>query len=369
MSITTDLLTAIEHKVAAGERLSFADGVTLMTSPELLRVGRLADAVRRRVVGAEVYFIANRHINHTNICKNRCSFCAFSRDEGEAGAYLLGLDEILAKARESAAEGATELHIVGGEHPDLPYSEIRRMITELHQALPEVHLTAFTASEIVHFAGQTGMTEEQVLRDLISVGLGSLPGGGAEILADRVRGIVCEKKISGDKWIEVHQTAHRLGLRTNATMLYGHRETIEERVDHLLRLRAAQDQTGGFQAFIPLAFHPQNTKLAHLPGPSAVDDLKAIAVSRLLLDNFAHIKAYWVMLGLKLAQIALFFGADDLDGTIVEETITHMAGGQTEQAVPREELVRLIQDAGRRPVERDTFYRPVSRIPAGEEVR
>ncbi len=378
----SDPLSRIEEKLLSGDRLDSADGLALLRSDDLLRLGRMADAARRRQVAAtrasegradpagsapegeppdDVYFINNRHINHTNICKNRCELCAFSRDEGEDGAYLMTLDEVLAKARASAAEGATEFHIVGGEHPTLGYGPIRDMIAGLHEACPDVTLTAFTASEIVHFAEISGMSEQQVLLDLKLVGLASLPGGGAEVFAPRVRGMVCSRKISGEKWLQVHKLAHRLGLPTNATMLYGHRETLEERVDHLLRLREAQDETGGFQAFIPLAFHPRNTRLAELTLTTGVDDLKMLAVSRLVLDNFAHIKAYWVMVGLKLAQLSLFFGVDDVDGTIVEETITKAAAGEAGQAVPRNELVRLIRDAGRTPVERDTFYRAVRR--------
>ncbi|MCJ7795303.1 MAG: aminofutalosine synthase MqnE [Thermoleophilia bacterium] len=378
MAVTTrtDALAAVEDKVLAGERLDAADGLALLRSPDLLRVGRLADAVRRRVVAAspavasgeatvdDAYFINNRHINHTNICKNRCDFCAFSRDEGEEGAYLMTLDEVLAKARASPAEGVTEFHIVGGEHPGLSYDAIREMIAGLHEACPGVVLTAFTASEIVHFAQMSRMSEEDVLLDLKAAGLGALPGGGAEVFARRVREMVCAKKISGEKWLEIHMLAHRLGLPTNATMLYGHRETLEERVDHLLRLREAQDETGGFAAFIPLAFHPRNTKLADLSPTTGVDDLKMLAVARLMLDNFPHIKAYWVMIGLKLAQVSLYFGVDDLDGTIVEETITKAAGSEAGQAVARNELVRLIRDTGRLPVERDTFYRAVRRYDA-----
>lgn len=373
---STDALATVEDKVLAGARLDAADGLALLRSPDLLRVGRLADAARRRVAAAspavtsgeatvdDVYFINNRHINHTNICKNRCDFCAFSRDEGEEGAYLMTLEEVLTKAREGMAGGATEFHIVGGEHPNLSYAAIRGMIAGLHQACPEVVITAFTASEIVHFAQMSDMSEEEVLLDLKAAGLGALPGGGAEVFARRVREMVCAKKISGEKWLEMHMLAHRLGLPTNATMLYGHRETLEERVDHLLRLREAQDQTGGFAAFIPLAFHPRNTKLADLAPTTGVDDLRMLAVSRLMLDNFPHIKAYWVMIGLKLAQVSLHFGVDDLDGTIVEETITKAAAGDAGQAVARNELVRLIRDAGRVPVERDTFYRAVRRFEA-----
>lgn len=362
-----DVLDEIEEKVLSGERLSAADGLTLLRSTELLRLGRLADLARRRRAAAAsadpdaVYFINNRHVNHTNVCKNRCRFCAFSRDDGEEGAYTLSLDQVLAKAREAVGLGATELHIVGGENPNLSYGEVRGMIAALKEQAPEVTLTAFTASEIVHFAGQSGLSEEQVLLDLVAAGLGSLPGGGAEVFSERVRTEVCPKKLSGERWIEIHQLAHRLGLPTNATMLYGHVESLEERVDHLLRLRAAQDESQGFQAFIPLAFHPKNTELAGLAGPTGVEDLKMLATARLLLDNFPHIKAYWVMVGLKLAQVSLYFGVDDVDGTIVEETITRAAGSEAGQAMSRNELVRIIRDAGRVPIERNTFYRAVRR--------
>ncbi len=346
----------IERKVQAQERLSFAEGVALFECGDLLWLGRLADSVRQRLHGDAVYFVRNRHINHTNICKNRCVFCAFSRGEGEAGAYTLSLDQIVAKARASLAEGVTEFHIVGGEHPALSFVEVEEMIARLHALAPGVTLTAFTASEIAHFAATSGLSVEQVLRRLKSVGLGSLPGGGAEVFASRVRDLVCPRKISANEWLHVHMTAHRCALPTNATMLYGHVETVEERVDHLVRLREAQDETGGFQAFIPLSFHPVHTGLSHLPGPSGVEDLTVLAVSRLMLDNFAHIKAYWIMLGLKLAQIGLFFGADDLDGTVVEEVITRMAGGVSDGDLTVEELVHQVRTAGRVPVERDTFY-------------
>jgi aminodeoxyfutalosine synthase len=355
-------LAVVERKLEHGERLEAADGLALLATHDLLGLGRLADTFRRGRGGDEVYFITNRHINHTNVCKNRCSFCAFSRDAEDEGAYTMALEDVLTRAAESAAEGVTELHIVGGEHPALPYSYYREMIARLHGLAPSVQLTAFTASEISHFSDISGLTVEEVLLDLKAAGLSTLPGGGAEVFSARVRDMVCPKKISAAEWLAVHQAAHRCGLPTNATMLYGHVETPAERVDHLLRLRGAQDATGGFQAFIPLAFHPQNTKLSSLPGPTGTDDLKMLAAARLILDNFEHIKAYWVMVGLKLAQVSLFFGVDDLDGTIVEETITHAAGGRTEQAVSREELVRVITDAGRIAVERDAFYLELRRF-------
>jgi len=356
-----DPLAAVEGKVTEGERLSASDGVALFESSDLLRVGRLADRVRRERAGDEVYFVVNRHINYTNVCRNRCRFCAFSRAEGEAGAYTLTVAEVLAKAREGLAQGATEIHIVGGENPSLAYESIRAMIAGIREMDPVVHIKAFTASEIACFADMERVTPEEVLRDLKAAGLDSMPGGGAEILRAEVRRKVCPAKISGERWLEIHRSAHGLGLRTNATMLYGHVETYEDRVDHLLRLREAQDETGGFQAFIPLAFLPKNSALSYLPPTTGAEDLKTMAVARLLLDNFRHIKAYWVMTGLKLAQIALFFGANDMDGTVVEEVISLMSEAGHGQAVAKSELVRVIRDAGRIPVERDALYGVVRR--------
>lgn len=364
-----DPLSVVETRVARGERLSAADGLALFQSPELLRVGRLADGVRRRKVGDDVYFVVNRHINYTNVCRNRCHFCAFSRNDGEPGAYSLTVEEVLAKALEGIEQGATEIHIVGGEHPTLPYAEVRAMISGIREMSPTVHIKAFTASEIVHFAEGEGMQPEQILSDLRSAGLDSLPGGGAEVFAAEVRTQICPAKISGDLWLKVHAIAHGLGLRTNATMLYGHIERYEDRVDHLLRLRAAQDETGGFQAFIALAFQPAaGTPLGHLPSTTGVDDLKTMAVARLLLDNFDHIKTYWVMTGLKLAQTALFFGANDMDGTVVEEVISLMSGAGHGQVLSKSELVRVIRDAGRAPVERDGLYRVMRRYDQAEAV-
>jgi aminodeoxyfutalosine synthase len=361
-----DPLAVVEGKVARGERLSAADGLALFESPDLLRVGRMADGVRRSKVGDDVYFVVNRHINYTNVCRNRCQFCAFSRDEGEEGAYTLTVDDVLEKAREAAEQGATEIHIVGGENPSLPYASIRSMVAGIRKLAPAIHVKAFTASEIAYFAQAEGITAEEVLLDLKRAGLDSMPGGGAEILRAEVRTRVCPVKISGERWLEIHMVAHRLGLKTNATMLYGHVETYEDRVDHLLRLRAAQDETGGFQAFIPLAFQPKNSALSHLPATTGTDDLKTLAVARLLLDNFAHIKAYWIMTGLKLAQTALFFGANDMDGTVVEEVISLMSEAGHGQTVSKADLVRVIRATGRTPVERDALYKVVRRYEVGD---
>jgi len=351
----------IEEKVAAGGRLSFDDGVALFGCNDLIRLGRLADLARRRNAGDDVYFVNNRHINHTNVCGNRCRFCAFSAVEGADDAYTMTLDEVLERARASLADGITELHIVGGEHPSLPYEYYLEMISALHELDPSVHIQAFTASEIAFFARRSKQTVEEVLIQFREAGLGSMPGGGAEIFAPRVRGLVCERKISGQEWLDVMRIAHGVGIRSNATMLYGHVETVEERVDHLLRLRELQDETGGFGSFIPLAFHPANTELEELKGTTGFEDLKVLAISRLLLDNFANIKAFWIMIGIKLAQISLHFGVNDIDGTVVEEKITHAAGAETEQAIAKDELIRLIREAGRIPVERDTLYNEVRR--------
>lgn len=354
-------LAVIEEKVRAGERLCFEDGLILLESGDLLWIGSLADYARRRAVGDEVYFINNRHINHTNVCGNSCKFCAFSADEGAEDAYTLTLDEVVEKARASLADGITELHIVGGEHPSLPYGYYLDMIRALHELDPSVHIQAFTASEISFFARKAKKPVKEVLEEFRQAGLGSMPGGGAEIFSSRVRGLVCDKKISGEGWLEVMRTAHSVGIKSNATMLYGHIETNEERIDHLLRLRELQDKTGGFGSFIPLAFHPAHTELDQLPPTTGFEDLRMLAVSRLMLDNFRNIKAFWIMIGIKLAQISLHFGVNDIDGTVVEEKITHAAGAQTEEAIAKGELIRLIRDAGRVPVERDTLYNVIRR--------
>ena len=357
-------LRGVWEKVAAGERLSGDDGLALLQSRDLLAVGALADYRRSRAVGDEVFFICNRHINHTNVCRNRCLFCAFSHENGDAEAYTLSVDEVLDKARESLTGGVTEIHIVGGEHPDLPYEYYLEMLRRLKELAPDVHIQAFTASEVAHLAGISGKPVGDVLTELKEAGLGSLPGGGAEIFSGRVRELVCERKISGAQWLDVMRAAHAVGLKSNATMLYGHVERPAEIVDHLLRLRELQDETGGFNSFIPLSFQPANTKLADLPGPSGYDDLLMLAVGRLVLDNFRHIKAFWINVGLKLAQVSLAFGVNDLDGTVVEEKISHAAGVDTGQELSREELIRMIRNAGRVPVERDTLYNVVRRYDA-----
>lgn len=346
----------ILEKIAAGERISADDGIRLYRSPDLLAVGYLANMVRERKNGNNAYFIYNQHINYSNICTNLCKFCAFGRPKDSDKAYEMSRDEVGAKVRERLAEPVSEIHMVGGIHPDLPFAYYTGLLREIKAIRPDIHVQAFTCVEIDHLAKLAGKPVDETLRLLMEAGLDSIPGGGAEVFSPRIRKLTCEKKLSGEGWLEVAKTAHRLGLKTNATMLYGHIETVEERIDHLAALRQAQDETGGFLAFIPLAFHPKNTEMANLSRTSGMDDLKNLAVARCFLDNFPHIKAYWVMIGPKMAQVALSFGADDVDGTVKEEIITHMAGADTEQAMSIDELVRLIKEAGRIPVQRGTLY-------------
>ena len=361
LTLTDATLKPIADKVLAGERLSFGDGVALYKTPDLLAVGWLANYVREKRHGNIAYYNVNRHLNPTNVCVAHCKLCAFGRDPGAPGAYTYSLEEMYGRAEEGVREGATEIHIVGGLHPDLPFDFFLELIRGLKQRHPQVHLKAFTMVEVHYFARIAKLTVEETLLKMKEAGVDSCPGGGAEIFHPRVRRIICDHKVSGRMWLSMAKKAHRLGLRSNATMLYGHVETEEERVDHLVLLREAQDETHGFVAFIPLAFHPENTPLAHIPKPTGYDDLRNIAVSRLLLDNFEHIKAYWIMLTPSIAQIALRFGANDMDGTVVEEKIYHDAGAKTAEFTPRNELERLIRAAGRVPVERDTLYNPIDR--------
>jgi aminodeoxyfutalosine synthase len=354
-------LEAIAEKVMAGVRLSFEDGVRLYKTPDLLALGWLANHVREKRHGNVAYYNVNRHINPTNVCVAHCKLCAFGRDPGAPGAYTFALEEMYERAAQGVREGVTEIHIVGGLHPDLPFEYFLELIRGLKQRHPHVHLKAFTMVEVHYFARIAKLSIDETLLRMKEAGVDSCPGGGAEIFHPRVRHIICDHKVSGRMWLSMAKKAHRIGLRSNATMLYGHVETVEERVDHLVLLREAQDETHGFVAFIPLAFHPDNTPLAHIPKPTGYDDLRNIAVSRLLLDNFDHIKAYWIMLTPSVAQIALRFGANDLDGTVVEEKIYHDAGAKTSEFTPRNELERLIRAAGRVPVERDTLYNPIDR--------
>ncbi|MDY0390259.1 MAG: aminofutalosine synthase MqnE [Desulfobulbus oligotrophicus] len=349
-------LKSILQKVRAGERLTIEDGRSLYNHPNILAVGYLANIVREQKNGNQAFFIYNQHINYSNICTNLCKFCAFGKEKGDALAYEMSVEEIKAKVRERLDEPIDEIHMVGGIHPDLPFSYYLDALRGIKEVRPDVHIQAFTCVEIHHLAQLAGQSVQQTLNDLVDAGLGSLPGGGAEVFSPRIRQATCERKLPGTGWLEVAKIAHQQGLRTNATMLYGHIETIDERLEHLDALRRTQDETGGFLAFIPLAFHPKNTQLTEHSGTTGINDLKNIAVSRLMLDNFPHIKAYWVMIGPKLAQVALSFGADDMDGTVKEEVITHMAGAETAQALGHKTLIRLIQEAGRQPVQRDTLY-------------
>jgi aminodeoxyfutalosine synthase len=354
-------LAPIAAKVLAGHRLDFADGLTLYGTSDVLAVGWLANHVRERMHGDITYFNVNRHINPTNVCVAACKLCAFGRKKGDPLGYTMALEEAYETAASGYSEAVTEFHIVGGLHPDLPLEYFLDLVQGLKKRFPKVHIKAFTMVEVAFLARRAKLTIEQTLIKLRDAGVDSMPGGGAEIFAPRVRSIICDHKIDGSEWLETARLAHKLGFRSNATMLYGHIENDEDRVDHLLKLREVQDETGGFQTFIPLAFHPENTPLDHLPVTTGLTDIRQIAVSRLLLDNFAHIKAYWQMLTPKIAQIALRFGADDLDGTVIEEKIYHDAGATTPQGMTRKDLCRLITEAGRVPVERDTLYHAVTR--------
>ena len=349
----------ILEKVEAGERLSCNDGIMLFKSNDILPLGYMANLVRNRINGDNTYFIYNQHINYSNICTNLCKFCAFGKDKSSDQAYEMDLETVKQKVRDRLDEPITEIHMVGGLHPDLPFSYYTDLLKGIKEVRPEVHIQAFTCVEIAHLAGLAGKSVGDTLEILKEAGLGSIPGGGAEVFAPRIRELTCEKKLPGKEWLEVAKSAHRHGLHTNATMLYGHIETMEERIEHLDALRLAQDETNGFLAFIPLAFHPKNTEMASLSSTTGIDDLKSIAVARLMLDNFPHIKAYWVMIGPKVAQVALSFGADDMDGTVKEEVITHMAGAETEQAIGSTTLVKLIKEAGRVAIERDTLYNTI----------
>jgi len=351
---------AIAAKVRENQRISPEEALSLFASNDLLVIGELAALANERKNGKNVFFNVNRHINPTNICVNRCAFCAFFRTSSDDGAYSLTLEDICRRAVEAEAAGATEVHIVGGLHPDLPFEFYEETLSALRRTVPSIHIKAFTAVEIDYFARISELSIEQVLKRLMAAGLGSMPGGGAEILVEEVRHKICPEKISGARWLEIIRQAHRSGLKTNATMLYGHLETVADRVAHMVMLRTLQDETGGFQAFIPLAFQPENSALKlNIKGTSGLDDLKTLAIARIFLDNFDHIKAYWVMLGEKIAQVSLAFGVNDLDGTVIEEKIGHDAGAASPQALTKSSIIQLISKAGKIPVERDTLYRPL----------
>ena len=354
-------LQRIAEKVEAGERLSFDEGVFLDERADVLALGRLANIVRERKNGNYAYYNTNVHLNPTNVCVYRCTFCAFRADLRAPKGYVFTDDMIRDRVLEARAAGATEIHVVGGLHHQKTFDWYLNVIRVIHETWPELHIKAWTPVEIYWFSFITKKPIRWVLEQMIEAGLGSMPGGGAEIFDEEVRAKICEHKADSQVWFDVHRTAHELGLRSNATMLYGHIEEGRHRVDHLCRLRALQDETGGFQTFIPLAFHPENTGLSHLPKPGGLMDLRMIALSRLMLDNFDHIKAYWIMLGEQTAQVALSFGADDIDGTVVHELIYHDAGAETPQGLTVKQLHHLIREAGREPVERDTLYRRVIR--------
>ncbi len=357
-----DRLAAITDKVSAGERLDRDDGLFLFDpAVPLHEVGALADMVRRRRHGSIACYNINSHLNPTNICVYRCIFCAFRSDLRDPKGYVMTDEQVLTRAEEAARAGCTEIHIVGGLHHQKDFDWYVHLVRIIHEAHPQLHIKAWTGVEINWFEFLTRRPVRSILEELIDAGLGSLPGGGAEIFHPEVRAKICEHKADAGKWLEIHRTAHELGLRTNCTMLYGHLETPYHRVDHLIRLRELQDETGGFQTFVPLAFHPENTGLSQRRKPSALEDLRVIAVSRLLLDNIPHIKAYWIMLGVGTAQAALAYGADDFDGTVRHELIYHDAGATTPQQLSVERIERLIREAGCVPVERDTLYRQVVR--------
>ena len=350
-------LADIDDRLGAGERLDAADGLRLFECPDLLAVGSLANREREKRHGGRTYFNYNLRLEPTNVCVANCLFCSFARlKPSDDAAYTMSLEQAWDKLRRRADQPLTELHIVNGLNPDLPFSYYTELLQGFKRIRPGIHLKCFTAVEIAYFADLYGMSDAQVLRELMDAGLDSLPGGGAEIFAERVRRKICDDKCGTERYLDIHRTAHRLGMRTNVTMLYGHIETFEERVDHMLRARALQDETGGFQAFIPLAFHPDNNQMRKLLAPSATDTLRVHAVARLMLDNIPHIKAFWIATGVDVAQTALWFGVDDLDGTVQEEKIYHMAGSPTPEGLTMTHLADLVRSAGREPLERDTFY-------------
>jgi aminodeoxyfutalosine synthase len=361
MQETDRWLAIIREKVEANQRLDFDDGVFLYEQADLFTLGELASLVRERKNHNFAYYNVNTHLNPTNVCVYRCTFCAFRADLKSPKGYVMTDEQILERAAEAERRGATEMHIVGGLHHQLPYDWYLNVIRIIHEAHPRLHLKAYTAVEWDWFQRLTGRPTKDLLAEFQDAGLGSLPGGGAEIFHPEVRDKICEHKADADSWLRIHREAHELGLRSNATMLYGHIEEARHRVDHLCRLRELQEQTGGFQTFIPLAFHPDNTGLSHIAKPTGLMDLRTMAISRLMLDNFPHIKAYWVMLGIKTAQVALSFGADDLDGTVVHEKIYHDAGSDSPQELSVTAIRRLIEEAGRVPIERDTLYHEVIR--------
>jgi aminodeoxyfutalosine synthase len=354
-------LSSIYDKVLAGDRLSFEDGVTLYKSHDLISIGAMANLVRERKNGNVAYFNRNLHINYTNICNKLCLFCAFDRLPGEEGGYTMYENDIRERFERWEGVRISEVHMVAGINPKLPFSYYTDLLKTVKAIRPDIHIKAFTMIELAQMVKLSGMSVEDTIQALKEAGLDSCPGGGCEVLSDRVHKELFRLKLGPKQWLDMQRNVHRCGLRSNATMLYGHIETMEERSQHFVQLRELQDETGGFQTFIPLAFHPDNTEISHLPPTTGVDDLKNVAVARLMLDNFQHIKAFWIMISPKLAQVSLSFGADDMDGTVLEEKITHEAGALTPQGLTLDELVRMIREAGREPVERDTLYNVLER--------
>ena len=354
-SVSDPNLIEIFLKLKKGEALSFEDGLYLYETEDIFGLATIANSWCESKNGKYAYFVVNRHINPTNYCVNRCAFCAFSKEKGDEGGYELSLDEILKKAEEAVVQGARELHIVGGLHPDWPFEYYVNIIKALKKNFPKVHIKAYTAVEIEYFSKISGKSIREVLLELKEAGLDSIPGGGAEIFNEDIRHVLCPEKTSSETWLRIHEVAHSIGIKTNCTMLYGHIETLEDRISHLIMLRELQERTGGFQAFIPLSFHPANTKIEAVPS-TGIEDLKTVAVCRLVFHNVPHVKAYWIMLGVGIAQLALLFGADDIEGTVYEEKITHSAGADSPQGLSKSELIRLIKDVGKIPVERDALY-------------
>ncbi|MBF0450919.1 MAG: aminofutalosine synthase MqnE [Candidatus Magnetomorum sp.] len=359
LSFKDNKLYPIKEKIEANIRLEFKDGLTLYDSNDLIGVGALADFIRRKRHGNKTFYIYNQHINYTNICKNRCLFCAFARERHEKGAYMYSAQDVHEMLIKNKHARIREIHMVGGIHPNAPFEYYLDLLKTIHSVRPDVHIKAFTAVEIDHFSSISGLSLSDTINTLKDAGLAMVPGGGSEVMSDRIHDELFPKKIGRQRWITVMKAVHAEGLTSNATMLYGHIETPDERIHHLIQLREIQDETNGFTAFIPLAFHSENTKLSHISPTSAFLDLKTTAIARLMLDNFDHIKAYWVMLGEKLAQVAQTFGADDLDGTIIDEKITHSAGARSSKGLTRDQLIHMIRSAGFEPVERDSFYMPV----------
>jgi len=359
ISFMDERLESIYSKVKKGSRLSKEDGICIYDTHDLLGLGHIANYARCARHGKKAFYIYNQHLNYTNICKNRCRFCAYAKDRKEKGSYVWSIKEIEKRLMERIDEPVTELHIVGGLNEDLDFDYFIDLLKTVKKVRPKATIKAFTSVEIDYLSTLSGMSLEKTIEKLKDAGLEMMPGGGAEILNSRVHDDLFPKKIGHERWLEIIKIVHNVGIKTNATMLYGHIETMEERVDHLITLRELQDETNGFSAFIPLAFHSQNTQLSHFPPTTAMDDLKNVAAARLMLDNFDHIKAYWVMIGEPLSQVALSFGADDLDGTIIEERITHTAGAKSAKGLAQDQMEEMIRTAGFEPIQRDSFYNPI----------